>query len=192
MTTALCPGILTGIAAWALGSLYCRTEELALCTGLLHASVSGLSCPLAGKPPFNGANHVALLRAIERQEAQVPEPIRRALSAACASLLHGLLRRNPVERLTFEEFFAHPFLRSGSRSSSSQSGSRHSSQSSSLTYSAEPSPMKPADRCGSSQRSCPINNSKEAVPPLRYSAEPSPMKPANRWLIPVVLFPLPP
>lgn len=77
----------------------------------------------------------------------MPEPIRRALSSACTSLLHGLLRRNPVERLTFEEFFSHPFLRSGSRSSSSQSGSRHSSQSSSLTISAEPSPMKPADRC---------------------------------------------
>ena len=80
----------------------------------------------------------------------MPEPIRRALSSACTSLLHGLLRRNPVERLTFEEFFSHPFLRSGSRSSSSHSGSRHSSQSSSLTTSAEPSPMKPADRCGPS------------------------------------------
>ena len=103
----------------------------------------------AGRPPFNGANHVALLRAIERQEAQIPEPIRKALSASCAALLHGLLRRNPVERLTFEEFFAHPFLRSASRSGSSQSGSRHSSQSSSLTSSAEPSPLKPQDRCAS-------------------------------------------
>ena len=123
------------------------TMEQGVCTGVMQPRNP---CCCAGKPPFNGANHVALLRAIERQEAQVPEPIRRALSAACISLLHGLLRRNPVERLTFEEFFSHPFLRSGSRSSSSQSGSRNSSssQSSSLTISAEPSPMKPTDRCG--------------------------------------------
>ncbi len=28
----------------------------------------------------------------------------------CLQLLHGLLRRNPMERMGYEEFFSHPFL----------------------------------------------------------------------------------
>lgn len=96
-----------------------------------------------GKPPFNGANHVALLRNIERQEAVIPAALAKSLSTSCVSLLHGLLRRNPVERMTFEEFFTHPFLRSGSASPSSC----NSSSSSSLVSSAEPSPVKGPTRC---------------------------------------------
>ena len=71
-------------------------------------------CLTAGKPPFNGANHVALLRTIERQEAAIPESLAACLSASCIAMLYGLLRRNPVERMGFEEFFTHPFLRSSS------------------------------------------------------------------------------
>ena len=36
-----------------------------------------------------------------------------ALSRECVSILRGLLRRNPVERMSFEEFFDHPFLTGG-------------------------------------------------------------------------------
>jgi len=63
-----------------------------------------------GKPPFNGANHMQLLRNIERNEARLPDHIAARLSGPCKSLLGRLLQRNPVERLTFEEFFQHPFL----------------------------------------------------------------------------------
>jgi serine/threonine-protein kinase ULK/ATG1 len=65
---------------------------------------------LVGKPPFNGANHMQLLRNIERGEARLPEAVAGRLSAACKGLLGLLLQRNPVERITFEEFFQHPFL----------------------------------------------------------------------------------
>jgi serine/threonine-protein kinase ULK/ATG1 len=65
---------------------------------------------LVGKPPFNGANHMQLLRNIERNEARLPDHIAARLSGPCKSLLGRLLQRNPVERLTFEEFFQHPFL----------------------------------------------------------------------------------
>lgn len=106
----------------------------------------------AGKPPFNGANHVALLRNIERQEAVIPAVLVKSLSSSCTSLLHGLLRRNPVERMTFEEFFTHPFLRSGSAAGSSCS-SHNSSGSSSLVSSAEPSPIKPGSGCADSYAS---------------------------------------
>jgi serine/threonine-protein kinase ULK/ATG1 len=63
-----------------------------------------------GKPPYNGANHIQLLRNIDACEARLPEHIAARLSPACRSLLGRLLQRNPVERITFEEFFAHPFL----------------------------------------------------------------------------------
>jgi serine/threonine protein kinase len=108
----------------------------------------------AGRPPFNGANHVALLRAIERTEAAVPEALARSLSASCVAMLHGLLRRNPVERMSFEEFFSHPFLRSGAGPVSGGAPSRSSSdagssRSSSLVSSNEPSPLKgPAPPAG--------------------------------------------
>eukprot|EP00798_Chlamydomonas_sp_ICE-L_P022284 gene22284-29361_t len=63
---------------------------------------------LAGKPPFNGANHLQLLQNIERYEAKIPDHIAVKLSAPCIQLVHQLLRRNPVERISFEEFFVHP------------------------------------------------------------------------------------
>lgn len=71
-----------------------------------------------GKPPFNGANHMQLLRNIERNEARLPEAVAARLSPACKGLLGRLLQRNPVQRITFEEFFQHPFL--------SGSGGEHS------------------------------------------------------------------
>lgn len=65
---------------------------------------------LVGRPPFSGANHMQLLRNIERGEACLPGPLAARLSPSCQSLLRRLLQRNPVERLSFDEFFAHPFL----------------------------------------------------------------------------------
>ncbi|GBF87536.1 hypothetical protein Rsub_00247 [Raphidocelis subcapitata] len=65
---------------------------------------------LTGRPPFNGTNHVHLLRNIERSEARLPEHIATRLSGSCRALVGQLLKRNPVQRLTFEEFFQHPFL----------------------------------------------------------------------------------
>ena len=65
---------------------------------------------VVSKPPFNGINHVELLRNIERREAKVPDQIAKGLSPACIDLIYGLLKRIPVQRMSFEEFFAHPFL----------------------------------------------------------------------------------
>ncbi|KAK9862862.1 hypothetical protein WJX84_010508 [Apatococcus fuscideae] len=61
---------------------------------------------LTGRPPFTGANYIDLTRNILTREAAIPPQ----LSASCKQLLHGLLRRNPVERISFEEFFSHSFL----------------------------------------------------------------------------------
>ena len=65
---------------------------------------------LAGRPPYSGANHVQLLRNIERSEARLPDAVAARLSPQCLSLITHLLQRNPVERLTFDDFFRHPFL----------------------------------------------------------------------------------
>ena len=80
-----------------------------------HAANCACDAPpaCAGKPPFTGANHVQLLRNIERAEAALPAPVAAALSPSCRALLHGLLRRNPLERISFEEFFSHAFLAGG-------------------------------------------------------------------------------
>ncbi|KAL8504714.1 hypothetical protein ACS0TY_016048 [Phlomoides rotata] len=63
-----------------------------------------------GKTPFTGNNQLQLLQNIMKStELQFP-PEARNLSPHCLDLCRKLLRRNPVERLTFEEFFNHPYL----------------------------------------------------------------------------------
>ena len=66
---------------------------------------------VAGVPPYGGGNHVALLRDIDSRRASLPPSVAAAASPALASLLDGLLRRNPVERLSFDEFYGHEWLR---------------------------------------------------------------------------------
>jgi serine/threonine-protein kinase ULK/ATG1 len=65
---------------------------------------------VTGKTPFTGSNQIQLLQNIVKStDLQFP-PDKRNLSSDCIDLCRKLLRRNPVERLTFEEFFNHPFL----------------------------------------------------------------------------------
>ncbi len=65
---------------------------------------------VVGRPPYNGSNHIVLLQNIERHEARIPATIAKHLSPACIELIYSLLERNPVQRISFEEFFNHPFL----------------------------------------------------------------------------------
>lgn len=81
----------------------------------------------AGKPPFRASNHVELLRKIEKGEDRIkfpdessrsstagsaedkdesaaPSPV--PVSADIKALIRALLKRKPVDRMTFEEFFA--------------------------------------------------------------------------------------
>jgi hypothetical protein len=51
-----------------------------------------------------------LLRKIREREVQVPAATAAGLSPPCTSLIHGLLKRNAAERISFEEFFHHPFI----------------------------------------------------------------------------------
>jgi serine/threonine protein kinase len=68
---------------------------------------------LVGRPPFGGANHMALLRNIEKTDEAVPPHVAAAHSPQCVHLLRCLLRRNPIRRVSFDEFFLHPFMMPG-------------------------------------------------------------------------------
>lgn len=58
---------------------------------------------ITGRPPFNGANHIDLLRNIERNAVRLPRDVR--VSKACVTLLRHLLSRNPLSRAGFQQFF---------------------------------------------------------------------------------------
>jgi Domain of unknown function (DUF3543) len=57
---------------------------------------------IAGKPPFNGENHIDLLRNIQRKAVRLPNDVR--VSRECVNLLRILLNRNPLSRAGFNEF----------------------------------------------------------------------------------------
>ncbi|KAF9294323.1 Serine/threonine-protein kinase [Mortierella antarctica] len=106
-----------------------------------------------GKPPFRAQNHVELLKRIEKAQDVINFPgevdERSGSSGASPSqtghhftpigddikdLIRQLLKRNPVERISFEEFFMNPTVsnmanQSRSRVSSRRSASVHESRS---------------------------------------------------------------
>lgn len=97
-----------------------------------------------GKPPFRAQNHLQLLKKIDStpitdilpiissntglchslpnslsQQYPIPQHGTDA-SPICIDLLQCLLRKNPLERIGFEEFFMHPFLRKQTNRNSRQ------------------------------------------------------------------------
>ena len=60
---------------------------------------------MVGKPPFRASNHVELLRKIERGEDRIRFPEETSISDSMKRLIRRLLRRNPVERISFTNFF---------------------------------------------------------------------------------------
>ena len=60
---------------------------------------------MVGKPPFKASNHVELLRRIERGEDRIKFPEEVYLSDSMKRMIRGLLKRNPVERMGFIDFF---------------------------------------------------------------------------------------
>lgn len=60
---------------------------------------------MVGKPPFRASNHVELLRKIECGEDRIKFPEETTLSDSMKRLIRRLLRRNPVERISFSDFF---------------------------------------------------------------------------------------
>ncbi|KAF9595630.1 hypothetical protein IFM89_001503 [Coptis chinensis] len=65
---------------------------------------------VTGTTPYTGNNQIQLLQNIVKSNELRFPPDNKNLSSDCIDLCQKLLRRNPVERLTFEEFFNHLFL----------------------------------------------------------------------------------
>jgi serine/threonine-protein kinase ULK2 len=63
-----------------------------------------------GRPPFRANNHVELLRKIETTDNQISFPAPNAPSSELKSVIRGLLKKSPVERISFDNFFAHPIV----------------------------------------------------------------------------------
>ncbi|KAH8428490.1 serine/threonine protein kinase ATG1 [Aspergillus melleus] len=60
---------------------------------------------VVGKPPFRATNHVELLRKIEKGEDKIRFPEDNTASEDIKTLIRMLLKRNPVERMNFSDFF---------------------------------------------------------------------------------------
>lgn len=66
---------------------------------------------MVAKPPFRASNHVELLRKIERGEDRIKFPEEVVLSDSMKRLIRGLLKRNPVERISFGDFFSNTVIK---------------------------------------------------------------------------------
>lgn len=65
---------------------------------------------IVGRPPFRASNHVELLRKIEAAEDVIKFPRETVITSEMKALTRALLKRNPVERISFENFFANPVI----------------------------------------------------------------------------------
>lgn len=95
---------------------------------------------VCGKVPFNAQNQVQLFEKI-KQFKTIDFPPSTTVSEDCLDLVRKLLRRDPIHRMTFSQFFWHPFVQNGreaveacerSQGSSSQRAFSFSPASSSL------------------------------------------------------------
>ncbi|KAL4804227.1 Serine/threonine-protein kinase atg1 [Aspergillus unguis] len=60
---------------------------------------------VVGKPPFRATNHVELLQKIDLAQDQIKFPSASPASEEIKALIRGLLKVNPVVRMTFSDFF---------------------------------------------------------------------------------------
>jgi len=67
---------------------------------------------ITGRPPFRASNHVELLRKIEVAEDVIKFPRESVVSPEMKALTRALLRRSPVERISYGNFFANPVITS--------------------------------------------------------------------------------
>lgn len=65
---------------------------------------------VTGKPPFRANNHVELIRRIEAGEDVIRFPRECIVSSEVKALVRGLLKKNPADRMDFEEFFNNPVV----------------------------------------------------------------------------------
>ncbi|VIO86753.1 Uncharacterized protein BM_BM9610 [Brugia malayi] len=87
--------------------IFCR-EQYDSRVDLWSCGVILYEC-LYGVPPFTAYTYDELVEQILSQQA-INFPTNVRFSCVCLDLLQALLVRNPHDRITFEQFFAHPFV----------------------------------------------------------------------------------
>jgi serine/threonine-protein kinase ULK/ATG1 len=99
---------------------------------------------VTGRPPFRAQNHLELLKKIQENNDVIrfPDEKSTALSPPTVGddlkdLIRKLLKKDPVERISFEEFFVHPAILSADPSAPSPTppASTYSSSASSSSFS---------------------------------------------------------
>lgn len=63
-----------------------------------------------GKPPFRAPNHVDLLRRIEKANDNIPFDKNIVISRPMKDLIRNLLKKNPLERMSYEELLLDPVI----------------------------------------------------------------------------------
>ncbi len=72
---------------------------------------------LTGSPPFTASTPMELLDVINSSLPVLPPAVAESLPPPLTELLMLLLRRDPANRISFVEFFAHPVVRGGRKQS---------------------------------------------------------------------------
>lgn len=97
-----------------------------------------------GKPPFRAANHIELLKTIEKTHDRIKFPSSAQVPEQLRNLIRSLLKYNPTERVSFNEFFNHPLIVNELEGNDRPLDT--SEMDANLFISEYISPIKPADR----------------------------------------------
>lgn len=65
-----------------------------------------------GKPPFKASNHIELLKNIEKSNDRIKFPSSAKVPESLKKMIRSLLKYNPTERISFNEFFNDPLITS--------------------------------------------------------------------------------
>lgn len=100
---------------------------------------------MTGRPPFRAQNHIELLKKIQENNDQIHFPDEQRpeikIGPDLKDLVRQLLKKNPVERMSFEDFFRHPAVLTTTPSNSTSSVKRRVSYSHRSPSNYDPPPF---------------------------------------------------
>ncbi|OBA21907.1 Pkinase-domain-containing protein [Metschnikowia bicuspidata var. bicuspidata NRRL YB-4993] len=97
-----------------------------------------------GKPPFRAVNHIELLKNIEKSHDKIKFSSSAHVPESLKSLIRSLLKYNPTERVSFNEFFNDPLIVNKLESNNKPLETSHMDEN--LFISEYISPIKDSDR----------------------------------------------
>uniref|UniRef100_A0A0L0P3S8 Serine/threonine-protein kinase ATG1 n=1 Tax=Candidozyma auris TaxID=498019 RepID=A0A0L0P3S8_CANAR len=125
-----------------------------------------------GKPPFRAANHIELLKTIERTHDRIKFPSSAQVPESLRKLIRSLLKYNPMERVSFNEFFNHPLIVNELEGNSRPLDT--SEMDTNLFISEYISPINPSDRAKFVTPITPMTSKKHSSKGERNEPRPSP------------------